>query len=87
MKCSNNNTSQRFYPKKCPLSRNCDNTGTLIINLENQTITTNQTHTACSINVKNVIVSNSSKLILDAENEFNIIDEFEVQLGSELEIR
>ena len=21
MKCSNNNTSQRFYPKKCPLSQ------------------------------------------------------------------
>jgi hypothetical protein len=66
--------------------RNCDNTGTLIINLENQTITTNQTHTACSINVKNVKVSNNSKLILDAENEFNIIGEFEVELGSELEI-
>jgi hypothetical protein len=66
--------------------RNCDNTGTLIINLEYQTITTNQTHTACSINVKDVKVSNNSKLILDAENEFNIIGEFEVGVGSELEI-
>lgn len=66
--------------------RNCDNTGTLIINLENQTITTNQIHIACSINVKNITVSNNSKLILDAENEFNIIGEFEIGVGSELEI-
>jgi hypothetical protein len=66
--------------------RNCDNTGTLIINLENQTITTNQTSTACSINVKNVTVSNNAKLILDAENEVNIISDFEVESGSELEI-
>jgi hypothetical protein len=67
--------------------RNCGNTGSLIINLENQTITTNQTSTACSINVKNVTVSNNAKLILDAENEVNIINDFEIQLGSELDIK
>jgi hypothetical protein len=32
-------------------------------------------------------VSNNAKLILDAEYEANIISDFEVQSGSELEIK
>ena len=61
---------------------------TPIVNFTNQTVTTNQTITsACNINVQNVIVSNGAKLILDATNETIINGTFEVQLGSEFEIK
>jgi hypothetical protein len=67
--------------------RNCGNTGIPIIVLENQTIITNQPFAACNITGKNVTVTNGVKLILDADEETNIISNFEVQLGSELEIK
>jgi len=40
-----------------------------------------------NINIQNVTVQNNGKLILDAGGEVNIISDFDVQLGSELEIR
>ena len=39
------------------------------------------------INIQNVNVINNSKLILDAGGDVNIISDFDVELGSELEIR
>jgi subtilisin family serine protease len=54
----------------------------------NRTVTTNTTVTGCSdIYVQNVTVTNGAKLILDAEGSVNIISDFEVQLGSQLEIK
>ena len=86
----------RHYWSYCPYGsstlkyyvRNCPTYGITIINLTNQTITTNTTHSACSINImQNVTVTNNAKLILNRENEVNIIKDFEVQLGSEFEIK
>ena len=58
------------------------------VNLFNQIVTTNTTITSCGdINVQNVKVQNGAKLILDAAGEVNIISDFEVDLGSELEIK
>jgi len=58
-----------------------------IINFINQTVNTNQTVTGCYINVQNVTVTNNKKLILDAIEGTTIIKDFEIQLGSELEIK
>jgi hypothetical protein len=55
-------------------------------NLLNQTVNTNKTVTDCKINVQNVTVTNNKKLTLDAV-ETTINGSFEVQLGSELEIK
>jgi V8-like Glu-specific endopeptidase len=57
------------------------------ISFINQTVNTNQTVTSCNINVQNVIVTNNKKLILDAVNITTVIKDFEVKLGSELEIK
>lgn len=51
------------------------------------TIITNTTIRGCNISVSNVTIRNGAKLTLDAENETTITGEFEVQLGSELEIK
>ncbi|MDR1729862.1 MAG: C25 family cysteine peptidase [Prevotellaceae bacterium] len=60
----------------------------LPVNLTNETITVNRTVTSCSdIHVQNVTVRNNVKLILDAANETTISKDFEVVLGSELEIK
>jgi len=67
--------------------RNCPTFGTLIINLEDEIISTNRTESACSINVKNVQVENGAKLILNTENRTTILKNFKVELGSELEIK
>ncbi len=56
-------------------------------NFINRTVSTNQTSTGCDIYVKNVVVNNNAKLILDAIHETTIDGPFEIQLGSELEIR
>ena len=57
------------------------------INFTNQTITTSTTITNCGdINVQNVKVQNGAKLTLDAAGTVNIIKDFEVVLGSQLEI-
>jgi hypothetical protein len=39
------------------------------------------------INIQGVIVNNSSKLILEADGEVNIISDFDVETGSEYEIK
>jgi hypothetical protein len=59
-----------------------------LVNFTNQTVTSNTTVTSCGdINVQNVKVQNGAKLILDAAGEVNIISDFEVELGSEFEIK
>ena len=58
------------------------------VNFTNKIVTTNTTVTSCGdINVQNVKVQNGAKLILDAAGEVNIISDFEVDLGSEVEIK
>ncbi|HPM11414.1 MAG TPA: S8 family serine peptidase [Paludibacter sp.] len=55
-------------------------------NFVNQTVTTNTMVEDCNVNVQDVEVTNNSKLTIEAENEVIISGEFEVELGSELEI-
>jgi subtilisin family serine protease len=58
------------------------------VNFTNQTVTTNTTVTSCSdINIQNVKVQNGAKLTLEAAGEVNIISDFEVDSGSEVEIK
>lgn len=58
------------------------------VNFSNQTITTNTTVTSCSdINVHNVSVTNGAKLTLEAKGTTIIEGDFEVQSGSELEVK
>ena len=58
------------------------------VNFTNQTVTSDTTVVSCGdINVRNVTVTNGAKLTLDAAGEVNIISNFEVELGSELEIK
>ncbi len=56
-------------------------------NFINQTVTSNTTVTGCDVNIQNVNVQNNSKLTIDAQNDATINGFFEVQIGSELEIR
>lgn len=66
----------KYYAKNCNL------------NFTDKTVTTGATVTSCGdINVQDVNVQNGSKLILDAVNETTINGNFEVQAGSELEIK
>ncbi|MCL2313135.1 MAG: S8 family serine peptidase, partial [Firmicutes bacterium] len=60
---------------------------TAVANFTNQTVNANQTVTNCFINANNVTVTNNAKLILNAVFETTITGPFEVQLGSELEIK
>ena len=61
---------------------------TPVVNFTNQIVTTNTIVTSCGdINVQNVRVQNGAKLTLEAAGEVNIISCFEVDLGSEFEIR
>jgi len=53
----------------------------------NQPVNTNQTITNCNIIVQNVNVTSGAKLTLDAAETTTIESNFEVQLGSELEIK
>ncbi|MDR0683069.1 MAG: C25 family cysteine peptidase [Dysgonamonadaceae bacterium] len=60
------------------------------INVENVTVTNSAILTLQAVgdvNVQNVTVINSSKLIIEAGGEVSIIKDFEVELGSELEIQ
>jgi len=60
------------------------------INVQNVTVTNNATlilKAAGNIDIQDMDVINNSKLILDAAGEVNIIRNFEVELGSELDIR
>ena len=60
----------------------------ILMSVPNRTVTTNTTVTGCGdINVQNVTVTNGAKLTLDAAGEVNIISDFEVAAGSELEIK
>ena len=52
----------------------------------NQTVTTNTTIEDCNIIIQNVEVKNNSKFTIEAEENVIINGEFEVELGSELEI-
>ena len=58
-----------------------------VINFINQIVNVNQTVNGCYINAQNVTVTNNKKLILDAIEETTITKDFEVQIGSELEIK
>ena len=58
-----------------------------IFNFTSQTVISDTPITGCNINVQNVKVQNNAKLTLDAINETTINGDFEVQLGSELEIK
>ncbi len=58
-----------------------------VTNFNNQTVTTNRTVTGCNINSQNVTVQNGAKLTLDAVNTTTINASFEVQAGSQLEIK
>ena len=56
--------------------------------LVNQTVNTNKIVFSCSdLNVQDVKVQNNAKLTLDAAGDVIISDDFEVVLGSELEIK
>jgi hypothetical protein len=56
--------------------------------LQNQAAASNETVTSCNdINVQNVTVASGAKLTLDASGETLINGEFEVVLGSELEVK
>jgi hypothetical protein len=58
------------------------------VNFTDQTVTSDTTVTSCSnINVQDVTVTNGAKLTLDAAGETLIEKDFEVQLGSKLEIK
>jgi len=59
-----------------------------IVNFINKNVNTDETITTCgNINLQNVTVTNNAKLILDAAGTTTINGPFEVQLGSELEIK
>lgn len=55
--------------------------------VQNRTITANETVTDCSIEVENVTIQNNSNVVLDAAEDVIINGEFEVKLGSTLEIK
>jgi hypothetical protein len=55
--------------------------------LDNTTVITSTTVRGCNIEVENVSVTNNSKLFLDAIFETTVNGPFEVELGSELEIK
>ena len=55
--------------------------------LENTNVITSTAIRGCNIEVENVSVTNNSKLFLDAVFETTINGPFEVELGSELEIK
>jgi hypothetical protein len=62
--------------------------GSCVNNFANRTVTSNTTVTSCGdINVWNVTVTNGAKLTLDAAGTTTIGSNFEVQLGSQLEIK
>lgn len=59
-----------------------------VTDFTNQTVTTNTVVVGCdNLNVQNVTVTNGAKLTLDAPGEVLINGQFEVTLGSELEIK
>jgi hypothetical protein len=58
------------------------------VDFTNRTVTDNTTVTTCDdIYIQDITVQNGAKLILDAAGEVNIISDFEVEPGSEPEIK
>ena len=57
------------------------------VNFTTPTVNATQTVTGCKINVQGVTVTNGAKLTLDAEHGTTIVKDFEVQVGSQLEIK
>jgi len=55
--------------------------------IANETIDEDTEINGCDVNLNNVNVEYNSQLIIDAENNVEINGEFEVELGSELEIK
>lgn len=53
----------------------------------NQTVIANTIINGCNITSQNVTIQNNSKLVLDATNSTTIVKDFEVKLGSQLEIK
>jgi len=53
----------------------------------NRTITSDETINGCDIKVDNVTIQNNADVIIDAENEVIIEKDFEVKVGSTLEIK
>jgi len=97
-----NNTGVSVLDGSCELAVDFSNNYTLYIyaditfyscgdfNVYNLIVTNGAVLTleaAGDINVQNVKVQNGAKLILDAVGEVNIISDFEVELGSEFEIK
>ena len=65
-----------------------DGTACNPINFTNQSVSTDNTIINCNnINVKNVKIKDGATLILDADGDVTIESDFEVELGSELEIK
>lgn len=56
-------------------------------NYISKTVITNQTITGCDIYSRDVTVTNNKKLILEALDEVTIDGNFEIGVGSELEIK
>jgi hypothetical protein len=68
--------------------RNCSVLGNETINFINRTVTSYTPVKSCGdINVQNATVTNNANLSLDAVGEVDVISDFEVQLGSTLEIK
>ncbi|MDL2308024.1 hypothetical protein LJC53_00355 [Bacteroidales bacterium OttesenSCG-928-C03] len=86
------NGSITFY-----LGHGCDNTYRVTkqftlqscptTNFINQTVNANRLVSGCNIYSRNVTVINNAKLIIDALREVTIERDFEIPLGSQLEIR
>jgi hypothetical protein len=60
---------------------------TASVTVSGRTITSDVTVIGCDVNVTNTTIENNSKLIINAGNNVVIEGEFEVELGSELEIK
>jgi hypothetical protein len=75
-------TNLKYYVRNCSIS------GGSAVDFYNQTVSSDTNVVSCGdINVQNVTVTNGAKLTLNAAGEVNIISNFEVELGSEFEIK
>jgi hypothetical protein len=75
-------TNLKYYVENCSVSSGD------AVNFTNQIVGTNTIVVSCGdINVQNVTVTNGAKLTLDAVGKVNIISDFTVHLGSQLEIK
>jgi hypothetical protein len=57
------------------------------VDVENETYTADETLEGCIVTLKDVKVQNSSRLIIDAVVEAELISNVEIPLGSSFEIR